>query len=97
MLFPMELSQVSLIRELSFIVQYGTSGADYVYHSQQWTSKAPIFNFRRYVYHLQNKNFRPIRMSQHKEITSKSSSMEKQFSLEALRVHPLPLLELFLY
>jgi hypothetical protein len=26
MLFPKELSQVSLIRELSFIVQYGTSG-----------------------------------------------------------------------
>ena len=55
MLFPKELSQVFLIRELSFIVQYSTSGANYVSHSQQWTSEAPIFNFRRYVYHSQIK------------------------------------------
>jgi hypothetical protein len=30
-----------------------TSGTDYVSHSQQWTSEAPIFHFRRYVYHLE--------------------------------------------
>ena len=51
MLFPKELSQASLIRELIFF-QYGyTSGADYLFHSQQWTSKAPTVNFRRYVSH----------------------------------------------
>jgi hypothetical protein len=55
MLFPKDFTQVSLIGELSFIIQYGTLGADYVSHSQPWTSEAPIFNFRRYVYHSQIK------------------------------------------